>query len=218
VKQNISQGMVAPATPDALTTLESRLSPPTQAAHWSDSGAYSAAVLALFTNDPDPRLVFTVRSQELLHHPGQISFPGGSYEPQDTDPVATALRETEEEVGLPRAVPTVLGVLPRTELTVTNFEVVPAVGWWPGGLESLSVVDPAEVDSVQLWSVSQLADPANRISAVHPSGFVGPAWSFGDLFLWGFTAGLVDTLLKLGGWYRPWDPSRRQPVPNRFLD
>jgi 8-oxo-dGTP pyrophosphatase MutT (NUDIX family) len=208
----------AATAPGALMPLSRVLRPRGHAVGWTDNQASWAAVLALFTAEPDPRLVFTVRSGELLHHPGQISFPGGAAELVDHDPVDTALRETEEEVGLARGVPNILGVLDRTELTVTNFEVVPVVGWWPGDADSLKVVDPAEVASVQLWSVGQLTDPANRVTAMLPWGPAGPAWQFGDLFLWGFTAGLVDRLLKLGGWAQPWDTDRRVAVPKRFLD
>ena len=56
--------------------------------------------------------------------------------------------------------------------------------------------------------ISELVDPANRGRVRHPGGFVGPAFQVADLLVWGFTAGLVDILLILGGWSAPWDEER----------
>jgi 8-oxo-dGTP pyrophosphatase MutT (NUDIX family) len=180
-----------------------------EAEHW-------AAVLALFSERDDPDLVFTVRSAALRHHPGQISFPGGGREAGDAGFADTALREAREEVGLDPAAVAVLGRLPDRRVSVSAYQVVPVVGWWPGNQE-LARQDDAEVEEVMRWRVSELADPANRAMAVHPRGFLGPAFTLGDYFLWGFTAGRVDELLRLGGWEEPWDESRQLPIPRRFL-
>jgi hypothetical protein len=75
------------------------------------------------------------------------------------------------------------------------------------------VVDPQEVARVARVPIADLADPANRFRAVHPSGFTGPAFRASGLFVWGFTAGLLDRLLALTGWERPWDQTRLQAVP-----
>jgi hypothetical protein len=106
----------------------------------------------------------------------------------------------------------VLAELPDLYLPVSDYAVTPVLAWWriPS---PVGVRDPAEVARVVRVPVPELLDPANRFSAVHPSGFVGPAFSTQGLFVWGFTAGLLDRLLHLSGWERPWDPGRLQDVP-----
>ena len=74
------------------------------------------------------RLILTKRSSALKHHPGQISFPGGRVDPGDRDHIDAALREAEEEIGLPRENVEILGELPPHE-TVTQFEMHPVLGW-----------------------------------------------------------------------------------------
>lgn len=174
-----------------------------------------AAVLALLSQGPDPDLLFTERASGLRKHAGQLSFPGGRRDPGDADAVATALRETREEIGLSSEEITVLGTMPNTPLPVTAFDVVPVIGTWSGE-HDLKVVSPREVAAIHRWRIADLADPANRVTAVHRSGRTGPAWMFGELFLWGFTALLTDALLILGGWAQPWDTTRTVPVPDRF--
>ena len=79
-------------------------------------GAPRAAVLLLLSDSEAPDLLFTERSARMRTHAGQISFPGGGFEPQDADAAAAALRETWEEVGLPPAQVAVIGQLPATRL------------------------------------------------------------------------------------------------------
>ena len=179
-------------------------------------GRARAAVLILLSETHDPDLVFTERATGLRKHAGQISFPGGSYEPGDADAPATALRETQEEVGLPPDKVKLLGRLPVTRLPVSSFDVAPVVGAWSGH-DPIEITSPDEVASIQRWTVSQLSDPGNRVTARHPGGHTGPAWVFGDFFLWGFTAYLTDALLRLGGWTQPWDEQRLVDVPKRFM-
>ncbi len=90
-------------------------------------GAIPAAVLIpLFNKQGQPHVLFTLRTEKVEHHKGQISFPGGALESQDKNLLQTALREVEEEVGIPRQQFTVLGELDDF-LTVTNFLVTPFV-------------------------------------------------------------------------------------------
>jgi 8-oxo-dGTP pyrophosphatase MutT (NUDIX family) len=174
-----------------------------------------AAVCVLFSAASNPDILFTQRADTLRTHPLQISFPGGSEDEGDAGPCATALRETHEEIGLAASDVRVLGRLPSAEVVVSRFEVVPVVAWWSGA-QPLTV-SPTEVKQVLRWSVSELVNPDNRVTALHPSGFTGPAWIFDDLFLWGFTARIADRLLRLGGWEVPWDESRQVPVPDEFM-
>ncbi|MDR0487898.1 MAG: CoA pyrophosphatase [Propionibacteriaceae bacterium] len=174
-----------------------------------------SAVVALLTNEDDSRLLFTLRASGLSHHGGQISFPGGGRESQDSCPRDTAFREMSEEIGLDPACVHPLGQLRTREISVSSNHVIPIVATW-SGLEEVLVHDPEEVDSILSWSLSELADPVHRVTARFRIGYTGPAWQMGDLFLWGFTARLVDILIDLGGWYQPWDKSRIVDVPKRF--
>ena len=69
----------------------------------------------------------------------------------------------------------------------------------------MHAVDPSETAAVVRVPLAELADPRNRLQVRHPSGYVGPAFSVAGLIVWGFTGGLLSTLLHLGGWERPWD-------------
>jgi len=193
---------------DGLEPLETAWAPPHE-------GERPSAVLALLSSGEDPGLVLTLRAAGLDHHPGQISLPGGGREPEDISPADTALREAREEIGLPPSSVHLVGQLHTRDILVSQNRVVPVVGLWSGS-DPICVCDEVEVEQVFRWSVSDLANPANRVTARHPRGTAGPAWQMGDLFLWGFTASVVDALLRLGGWERPWDADRIVDVPPRF--
>ena len=89
------------------------------------------------------------------------------------------------------------------------------VGTWEGN-ERLSVVDPGEVASVHRVSIDELAAPENRFSATLPMGYRGPAFTADGLFIWGFTAHLLNDVLDLGGWAQPWDEYHEIEVPPRL--
>lgn len=197
-------GWLAPllaALPEVRGEQLSRFLPPTE-------GGRDSAVLVLFGAGPEgPDLLFIERSATLRAHAGQPAFPGGAQDDGDDGPVAAALREAAEEVGLDPAGVDVLGILPALFLPPSGFVVTPVLGWWRDPHE-VGVVDPAEVAAVARIPVAELADPANRCCVVHPSGWVGPAFEVRGLLVWGFTAGLTDRLLHFGGWEVPWDRSR----------
>lgn len=174
-----------------------------------------AAVLLLFSDGPSPDLILTERAATLRHHAGQVSFPGGALDVGET-PRQAALREAEEEIGLPPAAVTVFGELPPAHLAVSAFSVTAVMGTWDGAWP-IAPVDSAEVAAIHRVGVHELADPRNRATAALPNGYEGPAFVLGDVFVWGFTALLADHVLRLGGWARPWDATRRRPVPQRYL-
>lgn len=168
-------------------------------------GGRPSAVLLLFADGPDgPDLLFIQRSEGLRQHPGQPAFPGGAIEDADTGPVAAALRETAEEAGVNPDDVEVLCTLPELFIAHSGFRVVPVLAWWhsPG---PVSAVDPREVAAVERIGLSELADPACRLTVRHPSGRSGPAFRVKGLLIWGFTAALVDRLLALSGREIPWD-------------
>lgn len=180
-------------------------------------GARRAAVLILLCGPATGfEVVFIEKHQELRSHAGQVAFPGGAMEEADSDAVATALREAEEEVGLDPDQVVILGALPTAHIVRSGFDVTSVVGWWPHP-HHLEPADLDEVAAVHRIPIATLLDPAVRLTWVHPSGLVGPAFVVGDLFIWGFTAYLLDGLFELAGWTLPWDTSRTSEIPPRFL-
>lgn len=155
-----------------------------------------AAVLIAVTSDET--IILTKRSARLKHHPGQIAFPGGKQDPDDATLVDTALREAEEEVGLPRGHVEVLGTLPIHE-TVTGFSVTPIVGLVAQPFEP--VPEEGEVAEVFEVPLSFLTEPKNfAIEGRQWQGsrrlyYVVP---YGPYYVWGATArilrGLADRL------------------------
>jgi 8-oxo-dGTP pyrophosphatase MutT (NUDIX family) len=158
-----------------------------------------------------PDVLLIQKAADLRNHAGQPAFPGGSLEPADSGPVTAALREAAEETGLDPDSVEVFAELPELWLPHSGYRVTPVLAWWrhPGPIHA---ADPGEVESVHRVPISELVDPANRLRVRHPSGFVGPAFAVRGLVVWGFTAGLLDKILALGGWARPWDPSRIEPL------
>ena len=178
------------------------------------------AVLLLFGEGPaGPDLLLTERAHDMRSHPGQVSFPGGSTDPEDGSPEITALREAEEETGLDPAGVQVFATLPQLWLPPTNFAVTPVLGWWREE-SPVGVVDPAEVHAVYRVPLEELLDPQHRVSARHPSGWTGPAFLIGhdkDLLLWGFTAGIIARLFDFLGWTRAWDVEVLHELPDHML-
>lgn len=152
-----------------------------------------AAVLVPIVDHPGaPCVLFTERAPMLKHHAGQISFPGGRIEPADGGPVAAALRETEEEIGLARTAVEVLGFLPD-HLVISGYRVTPVVGLVRPG--EVLRPDPREVASVFEVPLAFLLDPANHVPNRRLIGGVVEVtlqdipWQ--DRRIWGATAAMV---------------------------
>jgi 8-oxo-dGTP pyrophosphatase MutT (NUDIX family) len=172
-----------------------------------EEGGKPSAVLILFADGPGgPDLLFIQRSQELRLHAGQPAFPGGSIDAGE-GPVEAALREAAEEVGVQPDGVEVVGTLPEVYIERTGFRVVPVLGWWRQP-SAVAPVDVGEVAAVERVGVAELADPAVRLMVRVPDGRTTPAFRVRGMLIWGFTAGLVDRLLALAGWEKPWDTAR----------
>jgi 8-oxo-dGTP pyrophosphatase MutT (NUDIX family) len=122
-------------------------------------GITPAAVLVAVVDRPEPTVILTLRPETMRRHPGQISFPGGRIDPGDDGPVAAALREAEEEIGLPPSAVEVIG-LADVYRTVTGFEVIPVVGIVPADLPL--VPHPGEVAALFEAPLHYLLDPAHQ--------------------------------------------------------
>ena len=161
-------------------------------------------------------LVFVEKRADLRSHAGQIAFPGGTMEPEETDPATAALREAQEEAGIDPSTVDVLGALPKAHISRSGFDVTSVVGWWSAPVP-LQPVDLLEIQAVHQIPVPTLLDPANRLTWELPNGYSGPGFVVGDLFIWGFTAYLLDAMFDLVDWTLPWDATVTAPVPPRFF-
>lgn len=216
--------------PDSLARLQRLLAEPSTGARVvrgraGVAGRRAAVLIPFFQEAPvvgeaadvgGLRLVVIEKSPLLRRHAGQVAFPGGGVEARDASSEETALREAREEVGIEPDSVDLLGVLPPAEVAATGYNVTSVVGYWrePRPLE---VVDAGEIAAVHTLAVSDLVEPGHRLTWVHPLGYTGPAFLAGELFIWGFTGHLLDGLLRVAGWERPWDAARRAEVPERFL-
>lgn len=163
--------------------------------------AGAAVLVPLVNRDEGLSLLLTRRTDHLRDHAGQISFPGGRVEPEDDGPVATALRETEEEIGLSRRHIAVIGQLPIYS-TVTAFQVTPVVALVePGFTLTLDEFEVAEAFEVPL---SFVMDPAHHRHHRFEFGgterrFLSMPWQGADreYFIWGATAAMLRNLYRL---------------------
>jgi len=206
--------------PDWLTGLASRARelavPPRMQA--PPRGGRPSAVLLLFgETDGEPDLLIVQRSPHLRRHAGQPAFPGGAMEPADGGPVGAALREAAEEAGVEPAGVEVLAVLPELFIARSGFRVTPVLAWWREPSPLVAASD-GEIVSAARARLADLADPANRLTVRLPNGMsAGPAFRLHGMLVWGFTAALVDQLIALGGWERPWDAGREEDLPPDVL-
>lgn len=153
-----------------------------------------AAVLIAVIDHPEPTVLLTQRAQHLPNHPGQISFPGGKIEKDDADPLAAALRETEEEVGLDRSHVEPLGYL-DLYMTTLGYRIVPTIARVKPGFTL--TLNTGEVDNAFEVPLAFLMDMANMQR--HSRDWQGMtrhyyAITFGERYIWGVTAGMLRNL------------------------
>jgi 8-oxo-dGTP pyrophosphatase MutT (NUDIX family) len=143
--------------------------------------------------------VFTERHHELPRHAGEISFPGGRRDPEDSDLIATAMRETHEEVGLPPDAVEILGALEPTPTVVTGYAIYPFVGlvpsnfrWIPSDSEVAAVIDLPLSAVASGYGRRRLV---RRGVALHTDTYMADGH-----MIWGATARIVSDLLeRIGG-------------------
>ena len=159
----------------------------------------AAILVPLLRVQFDWHIVMTKRAANLVHHAGQISFPGGKMEPYDASPVEAALREAFEEVRLKPDLVQVVGLLDRV-LSPAGFLVQPVVGIVCGenALDSL-VSDPAEVDLIFTLPLEHLADSANfRLVRRKTNGRRNDYWvvEHDEHLIWGLSARVLNDLRR----------------------
>ena len=165
--------------------------------HLTDFQAITpAAVLVPVVDRPEPTVILTLRPETMRRHAGQVAFPGGRIDPEDDGPIAAALREAEEEIGLPPSMVEVIGVA-DTYRTVTGFEVTPVVGVVPPGL-SLTP-HPGEVADVFEAPLHYLLQPEHQV--VRTAMWRGHERSYYEIDyqgrrIWGATAAMIVNLSR----------------------
>jgi 8-oxo-dGTP pyrophosphatase MutT (NUDIX family) len=158
-------------------------------------GARDAAVLIPIVGGAEPTVIFTVRTDTLPSHKGQISFPGGSIDDTDATAEHAALREAKEELGLQIDRWRILGELDAVPTFVSGYVIAPFVGW----TDEPPVVDPnpAEVAEVLEVPVRDLVEDIRRPPGFSHGGRTFPteAWIWHDNVIWGATARVVRIFL-----------------------
>ena len=160
------------------------------------AGITPAAVLVAVVDRPEPTVILTLRPDTMRKHPGQISFPGGRIDPEDDGPVAAALREAQEEIGLPPNEVDVIGIADRYR-TITGFEVTPVVGIVPPDLPLRP--HPGEVAALFEVPLAHLLDPAHHV--VRTVDWRGAERRYYEIDhegrrIWGATAAMIVNLSR----------------------
>jgi len=158
-------------------------------------GRIDAAVLVpLYVLDGELHAVFTRRRDDLRRHPGEISFPGGRQDDDETDLRLTALREAQEEIGLPARAVELVGALQPTPTIATNYAVYPFVGLIePGHTWEPSATEVAEVMEVPLSALRAGYERRRLLRRGVP--FRTDVYVIGEDVIWGATARMVGDLL-----------------------
>ncbi len=190
-RERIAEGLARPAPPPDLHDLH-------VIALAEGARVTEAAVLVPLVNRAGRvQVLFTQRTPHLEDHAGQISFPGGRVEAADAGREETALRETEEEIGIPRTRVSLLGRLPDYEIP-SGFRIAPVVGWIepPFTLKP----DPFEVADVFEAPLEHFLDPAGyqrreyRLRGRHRHYMAVP---YEGRYIWGATAGMLYNLCRM---------------------
>lgn len=164
-----------------------------------DDALTPAAVLVAVTDRPRPGVILTQRTETLRRHAGQVAFPGGRLDPGE-DAVAAALREAEEEIGLPPAAVTVIGPVDRYR-TVSGYAVTPVLAAIPADLRFTP--SPQEVADVFEVPLDVLFDPANQLEQdMTWRGVPRRYWelTWDGRRIWGATAAMIVNLSRRLPW------------------
>jgi 8-oxo-dGTP pyrophosphatase MutT (NUDIX family) len=181
-----------------LITIKQRLkkySPQSDNSEFSDVTP-KAAVLLLLHGDPDnPQVILTRRANHLSSHAGEVAFPGGMKDKKDNDLLATALRETQEEIGLASSKINILGSLPTDSPQINTIRVAPFMGWVDTPFRLTP--DPSEIASVFNFPLSFLLDKKHYQYFCLAQGKIElPYVQYKNYKIWGFTLKVMVDMLN----------------------
>jgi 8-oxo-dGTP pyrophosphatase MutT (NUDIX family) len=170
-----------------------------QKARLSSRGLTEAAVLVpVFGKAGEYRILFTQRSDQVLHHKGQISFPGGARSEVDASLLDTALRESREEIGLEAKDVEILGELDDTPTTTSSFNISPFVAFIPYPYQfSLNPHEIKEVFSVPVSALLRKVNKKEEYSTFGKEVFVDYSYEYEGRVIWGATAQIVQQFLEV---------------------
>ena len=156
-----------------------------------------AAVLIAITDESDPKVLLTRRSTLLNNHAGEVSFPGGKRDPQDTSNIVVALREAQEETALNPFDVQLLGELPMHQAR-SGLRVKPIVGVIPP--EMNLIAEPAEIDRIFYVPLQEFiqSPPHAYLVRFAEHDLYMPSFRFDNEIIWGMTARIMVTLLRRG--------------------
>jgi len=177
----------------------------------------AAILLPLMYTDMELSILFTKRSQQVKHHKGEISFPGGMLDKSDKDFLGCALRECEEEVGIKEQDVQILGQLDDFKTVATHFIVTPFVGFVPHPYPFR--INSREIDEVFIAPISYLLDKKNyeskRMDGPDGQAFFLDYFYYKDHVIWGATGYILKKFLHLAF---DFDPNPGQVDPHELLD
>lgn len=198
MRERITSGLAGTAIPDDIAgSAAARISPDLLAA-WFKLPLRPAAVLVpLAERGTELHMLLTERTHTVRDHPGQVAFPGGMAEPEDADLLATALRESEEEIGLQHDQVDVIGYLPP-QAVITGYAVLPAVAYYDP--DFVPLLDDREVAAVFEVPLSFLLDQANiERTDLEKNGVMLPTYEYhyAGHRIWGATALMIRQLADI---------------------
>ncbi len=171
------------------SSLESTLDPAIR-----ESSRIMSAVLVIISDAVDPSVIMTVKPQSMRQHAGQVAFPGGKVEPQDGDLLDTALRESNEELGVRIGRTEVIGQMDAVFTQSSGYEIVPFVCI---RAETSELVPNAEVDKILAPSLEDI------FSSSGTSPDLGRVFLHGGYTIWGATARILEDIGRRTGLWAP---------------
>ncbi len=208
---------VLPSLPDFVNALQARLKKPLPgkaihqqmepatrrnfANNWQhkELPRKSAVLILLFPEGDDIKTIFIQRNVYDGVHSGQIAFPGGRYEIFDKNLINTALRETEEEVGVSQNAINPIGQLTEIYIPPSNFDVLPVVGWMAKA--PILKIDPKEVTSAFCVSIAALTNPANKsnqeVLLANQQRLEVPCFTVDGKIIWGATSMILNEFTEI---------------------
>jgi len=170
---------------------------------------HAAVLIPLFIDEGECRVLFTKRTETVEHHKGEISFPGGAVDENDSSFRDTALRETYEEIGLEKDDVLVLGGIDPARTTFSNFVIHPYVGLIPYPYDFVLSADEVERLVTVPLRIFHPGETAARGREFKHDGEVyhGPTFTFNGKTIWGATAKIMDGFMSLLGGKIPLRPA-----------